>query len=153
MREINRCALAFGLVAVVVVAGCAGEPQVEEAGEDLWTQAERLAQESLIVDTHIDVPYRLEEEMADIAQATESGDFDYPRARQGGLNGCELGGAGRQGIYRGLVGRIAGVRSDEAGGFPKARRCRGSQSLRKQTPRTSSCQSRLSPGGWSRSCF
>ena len=40
----------------------------------------------LIVDTHVDVPYRLLEEMEDISQATENGDFDYPRARAGGLD-------------------------------------------------------------------
>ena len=49
-------------------------------------QAQRLASESIIVDTHIDVPYRLEEEMADISQETDGGDFDYPRAVAGGLN-------------------------------------------------------------------
>ena len=49
-------------------------------------QAERLAQQLLIVDTHIDVPYRLEAQYDDVTQATEKGDFDYPRARAGGLN-------------------------------------------------------------------
>ena len=41
---------------------------------------------SIIVDTHIDVPYRLDEEWADISEATDGGDFDYPRAVAGGLN-------------------------------------------------------------------
>ncbi len=49
-------------------------------------RAERLARESIIVDTHIDVPYRMQEEPEDISQRTESGDFDYPRAVEGGLN-------------------------------------------------------------------
>lgn len=40
----------------------------------------------LIVDTHIDVPYRLEGHYEDVSKATENGDFDYPRARAGGLN-------------------------------------------------------------------
>ncbi|MDH3400282.1 MAG: dipeptidase [Chromatiales bacterium] len=40
----------------------------------------------LIVDTHIDVPYRLEEHYEDVSNATEKGDFDYPRAVAGGLN-------------------------------------------------------------------
>ncbi|HXK39986.1 MAG TPA: membrane dipeptidase, partial [Candidatus Paceibacterota bacterium] len=34
----------------------------------------------------MDVPYRLNEEWADVSQATEDGDFDYPRAVAGGLN-------------------------------------------------------------------
>ena len=41
---------------------------------------------SVIVDTHIDVPYRIEEEWADVSEPTEGGDFDYPRAIAGGLN-------------------------------------------------------------------
>jgi membrane dipeptidase len=63
-------------------------PVPESAPEkpDLPTRAQQLAQEMLIVDTHIDVPYRMTEEREDISQATEGGDFDYPRARAGGLN-------------------------------------------------------------------
>jgi hypothetical protein len=49
---------------------------------DLAAEAQRIANESIIVDTHIDVPYRLDEAPA----ATDGGDFDYPRARAGGLN-------------------------------------------------------------------
>ncbi|MDH3588088.1 MAG: dipeptidase [Gammaproteobacteria bacterium] len=48
--------------------------------------AQTMAQQVMIVDTHIDVPYRLQEEFEDITQATEKGDFDYPRAVRGGLN-------------------------------------------------------------------
>ena len=48
--------------------------------------AERLAQETIIVDTHIDVPYRLNNKWEDVTVATEGGDFDYPRAVAGGLN-------------------------------------------------------------------
>jgi len=40
----------------------------------------------MIVDTHIDVPYRLREKMEDVGLRTEIGDFDYPRARAGGLD-------------------------------------------------------------------
>jgi membrane dipeptidase len=49
-------------------------------------QAQQLAQKYLITDTHIDVPYRLEEKWEDVTHATEGGDFDYPRAKTGGLN-------------------------------------------------------------------
>lgn len=48
--------------------------------------ASTIARTSIIIDTHIDVPYRLEETPADISMATEDGDFDYPRAVSGGLN-------------------------------------------------------------------
>ena len=45
-----------------------------------------VSEPMLIVDTHIDVPYRLEEHYEDVSKATEKGDFDYPRAVAGGLN-------------------------------------------------------------------
>ena len=49
-------------------------------------KARQIAGEYVIIDTHIDVPYRLEEGWVDVTKATEGGDFDYPRAMQGGLN-------------------------------------------------------------------
>ncbi|MEY3018974.1 MAG: hypothetical protein RL336_2109, partial [Pseudomonadota bacterium] len=48
--------------------------------------AQAIAQEHLIIDTHIDVPYRINEHWEDVSGATERGDFDAPRARAGGLN-------------------------------------------------------------------
>lgn len=58
----------------------------EDAAIDYTEAATRLARESVIVDTHIDIPYRLEERWEDISEATEFGDFDYPRAKAGGLD-------------------------------------------------------------------
>jgi membrane dipeptidase len=49
-------------------------------------KANKLAQENIIIDSHIDVPYRLEKKWEDVTKATQGGDFDYPRAKQGGLN-------------------------------------------------------------------
>ena len=54
--------------------------------ESISVKANRIAQENIIVDGHIDVPYRLESNWVDVTMATEKGDFDYPRAVQGGLN-------------------------------------------------------------------
>lgn len=65
------------LISCLASSGCAA---------DTLTRGERLAQDMLIVDTHIDVPYRLEQKPADISQATPDGDFDYPRAEKGGLD-------------------------------------------------------------------
>ena len=53
--------------------------------------AEQIAQDSLILDSHVDVPYRLWRqhleglEIDDISGSTD-GDFDFIRARKGGLN-------------------------------------------------------------------
>ena len=49
-------------------------------------KANKMAQENIIIDSHIDVPYRLEKKWVDVTKATQDGDFDYPRAKQGGLN-------------------------------------------------------------------
>jgi len=57
-----------------------------EVGDGVEAHARKLASEYVIVDTHIDVPYRLHEKDADISQHTEDGDFDLPRARAGGLD-------------------------------------------------------------------
>ena len=48
--------------------------------------AQQIAQQSIIIDTHIDVPYRLHKDWEDVTVATQRGEFDYPRALAGGLN-------------------------------------------------------------------
>ena len=53
---------------------------------DHMAEARRIAESSIIVDTHVDVPYRLANRPADVAAETDHGDFDYPRAVAGGLN-------------------------------------------------------------------
>ncbi len=98
--------LAYGvfMATTFALASCAGQPAEERAPEAaenpsmaanptpadagdhaLRSRAEELARELLIVDTHVDVPYRLEEQMEDISVRTAKGDFDYPRAVAGGL--------------------------------------------------------------------
>lgn len=54
--------------------------------QNLREKANELAQDLIIVDTHIDVPERLHPNWEDISQLTKGGNFDYPRAIQGGLN-------------------------------------------------------------------
>ncbi len=53
---------------------------------ELRARAAVLADSLIIVDTHIDVPDRLREQMEDISVRTIRGEFDYPRAREGGLD-------------------------------------------------------------------
>ena len=75
------CALAF--------LGCgetANQDGVPVENEDASREAARLAKEILIIDTHVDVPYRLFDNPDDISQRTEGGHFDYPRAVAGGLD-------------------------------------------------------------------
>lgn len=49
-------------------------------------EATQLTQDTILIDSHIDVPYRVSEKWVDVTQATDGGDFDYPRAKAGGLN-------------------------------------------------------------------
>lgn len=80
--------------AMFTLLACGG-PSSEQAPEaasadnatpDLAARAKDLAMSSIIIDTHIDVPYRIVDEWEDVTQATEGGDYDYPRAVAGGLN-------------------------------------------------------------------
>ena len=73
---------------MLVAAGCVGcrQGDVVVRDDELWQRARQLSQEYIIIDTHQDVPYRLKEKMEDISVRTASGEFDYPRAREGGLD-------------------------------------------------------------------
>ena len=48
--------------------------------------AQEIANRHIIIDTHIDTPYRLLLRGGDVSQGANSGQFDYPRARAGGLD-------------------------------------------------------------------
>ncbi len=51
-----------------------------------YARARQIANSTIILDGHVDVPYRLVDEMEDVSQQTAKGDFDYPRAKEGGLD-------------------------------------------------------------------
>jgi membrane dipeptidase len=72
-------ALAAGSVA-------AEAPPAGEQRSALAVRAAAMTQRMLLVDTHVDVPYRLEEKWADVTERTDGGNFDYVRARRGGLD-------------------------------------------------------------------
>lgn len=85
-----RATAIAGLVAILISAcspsGQSEAPATAGPSADMADKAREIALSSIIIDTHIDVPYRLEEEWEDISVATDGGDFDYPRAVAGGLN-------------------------------------------------------------------
>jgi len=62
------------------------QPAKQLTDVELHEKANKLAHEFIIVDTHVDVPYRLQEKMEDISVRTAGGDFDYVRAKAGGLD-------------------------------------------------------------------
>ena len=86
--------LALLVLSLTMLVGCA---PADESESDASTQstpsamsiearADSLAQAHLLVDGHIDVPYRLRAFRENIADSTVGGDFDAPRARAGGLD-------------------------------------------------------------------
>ncbi len=73
--------IVFSFVGAFTILGCQSLPK-----ETAKQAANRIVQENMIVDGHIDVPYRVEKKWVDVTKATTGGDFDYPRAIQGGLD-------------------------------------------------------------------
>ena len=65
------------LCLVVIFSSCS---------KNLKDEADKIAQSTIILDGHVDIPYRLNNKMEDISQRTEGGDFDFVRAKKGGLN-------------------------------------------------------------------
>lgn len=74
------------LLPVIFLALAACDNSSQTIAPTANDKAVELAHNLLVVDTHIDVPYRLEEHFEDVTQATPAGDFDYPRAKAGGLD-------------------------------------------------------------------
>jgi membrane dipeptidase len=75
----NQRLPAFAVIVLVLLLTACGR----EAADESTTKD---APPFLVVDTHIDVPYRLKNHYEDVSGATAGGDFDYPRALAGGLN-------------------------------------------------------------------
>jgi len=77
----------LALIAITtLLTACGKSTTSTEEPLDLTAEARRIADSSIIVDTHIDVPMMLLEKGGDISMAIEGRDFDYPRAVAGGLN-------------------------------------------------------------------
>lgn len=79
--------------AFIVLFGCQGEKSGLTSDDKLRAEAKELAQKFILVDTHVDLPYRLkiknfrlEREYLGIPVSTTEGDFDFERARKGGLD-------------------------------------------------------------------
>ena len=76
----------YGAICAIWFLSSCGGGQDSAGVADTADEGTRIAKEAIIIDTHIDVPYRLYNGWEDVSQATDGGDFDYPRAVAGGLN-------------------------------------------------------------------
>ncbi len=85
------------LLAGLAVACQSSEPETLDystlTDAELLTEARVIAHSTIIVDGHVDLPYRmkvggftLQREILDVSVRTEGGNFDYPRAKEGGLD-------------------------------------------------------------------
>lgn len=112
----QRALAAF--LACSLLAACAAP-----GSRDPSVRARELAQELILLDGHVDVPYRLHEQskvgvMDDVSTRTTRGDFDLPRARAGGLDApffsiytpsaCEAAGTARV-LANGLIDLVEGI--------------------------------------------
>lgn len=93
MKNLSLVLLA-GILAACQSQGQTTEEEAarEEAVQDVDSLAHELAQQYIILDGHVDLPYRLksadfnmEEEKEELI-STDEGDFDYERAKEGGLD-------------------------------------------------------------------
>lgn len=84
----SRLVRGAGILLALIAGGlwAHGQQVVQPADSALHMRAARLAQDLIIVDTHIDLPSRLLEGKEDVSARTPGGDIDYVRARSGGLD-------------------------------------------------------------------
>lgn len=79
-------------ITCIILTSCQ-EKKAASADDALRAQAEELAHNYILVDTHVDLPFRLkvkhfrlEREYLGIPVSTKEGDFDFERAKKGGLD-------------------------------------------------------------------
>jgi membrane dipeptidase len=124
-----RWLLAALLVLVAAWIGWRLAGRSEQAVREAPRAAERartpeeVQMRLLVVDTHIDLPWRLDKQGGhpdDVSQRTKRGDFDLPRARAGGLDVAWMSiyvpaeyqkGDGAKAYADGLIDRVAGLAS------------------------------------------
>ena len=75
----NITKLSFIIMISFIVSTCSND-------QALRNKANVLAHKFIITDGHIDVPWRLNKGYEDLSVRTKSGDFDYVRAKEGGLD-------------------------------------------------------------------
>lgn len=72
---------------LLIIASACGTPD-KEATQDPAEKAQELAKKFILIDGHVDLPYRMAEfgDWIDVSNRTSEGDFDYERAVAGGLD-------------------------------------------------------------------
>jgi membrane dipeptidase len=80
-------------IAYFLLSALAAPAQAQPEDARLYRQAQKLARKTIITDGHVDLPFRLkvinfrlDREYIGIPIQSEQGEFDYVRAKQGGLD-------------------------------------------------------------------
>jgi membrane dipeptidase len=86
----------FGITLLLGSASMAQQASIDYrklSDADRLQAAKEIAQSTIVVDGHVDLPYRmkvggftLKREVLDVSVRTPDGNFDYPRAKEGGLD-------------------------------------------------------------------
>jgi membrane dipeptidase len=85
------------LIASAFVFGCSQKTESIDytllSDEERLAAAKEIAQNTIMVDGHVDLPYRmkvggftLQREILDVSVRTDGGNFDFPRSKEGGLD-------------------------------------------------------------------
>lgn len=88
--------LIFGITLLLGSASMAQQASIDYrklSDAERLQAAKEIAQSTIVVDGHVDLPYRmkvggftLKREVLDVSVRTPDGNFDYPRAKEGGLD-------------------------------------------------------------------
>ncbi len=129
----SRQLLTVVLVPLALLATACGRAPTESPAPhplDPVVEARGLAQSLLLVDTHIDLPYRLHKNEENVASRTEGGHFDAVRAAEGGLDAAFMSiyvppsyqkSGGARELADELIDLVEGLVRDAPGTFALAR--------------------------------
>jgi hypothetical protein len=73
------------IMLIVMVSSCKNKNK-DQSDEDIRLAAQKICDNNLILDSHIDWPEYILDKPEDISMQTINGDFDLFRAEKGGLN-------------------------------------------------------------------
>ena len=82
------------IIIAFLFSSCSPKPKASELSDEALKElADKIAHKYIITDGHVDLPYRLRvtnfrltKELIGIPVSTDKGDFDYERAKKGGLD-------------------------------------------------------------------
>lgn len=73
------------IIIIAILPSCKGKTK-EKTDADLWKITQKICENNIILDAHIDWPDKHLSFPEDISKKTTKGDFDFVRANYGGLN-------------------------------------------------------------------